>query len=46
MTIQIKWDSKPVAAFQEKQGDSGAEFSKYFRDSRVFAACTFFLKTS
>ena len=44
MTIQIKRDSKPVAAFQEKNGDNGAEFSKYFRGSRVFAACTLFLR--
>ena len=31
MTIQIKWDSKPEAAFQEKYGDSGAEFPKCLR---------------
>ena len=43
MTIQIKWESKPVGVFQEKLGDSGAEFSDYFGGSRAFVACTFFL---
>ena len=44
MIMQIKWDCKTVAVFQEESGGSGAEFSTYFRSSRVFAACMFFLR--